>query len=68
MASQQDSYGSLEASLLLCPKCNRAMPVRKHLLLILPEGDKYEYLCSRCGSVCGEKIEPEVPAAARRYV
>ncbi len=33
------------------------MPVRKRLLLILPEGDKYEYLCPQCGSVCGTKIE-----------
>ena len=35
----------MEASLLACPKCNRAVKVRKRLLLILPEGDKYEYVC-----------------------
>jgi len=29
----------MEASLLACPKCNRAVAVRKRLLLILPEGD-----------------------------
>jgi hypothetical protein len=33
------------------------MPVRKQLLLILPEGNKFEYLCTTCSSLCGEKIE-----------
>jgi len=33
------------------------MPVRKKLLLILPEGNKFEYLCTSCSSLCGEKIE-----------
>jgi hypothetical protein len=30
--------------------------VRKRLLLVLPEGDKYEYLCARCFSTVGTKI------------
>lgn len=67
MAQQEDSYGSLEASLLLCPTCRQAMPVRKRLLLVLREGDKYEYVCTRCDSVCGDKIEPE-PPGPRRFV
>ena len=46
----------MEASLLACPKCGRAVAVRKRLLLILPEGDKYEYVCPECGSTCGETI------------
>lgn len=58
----QSSYDNLEASLLLCPKCRQAQPVRKRLLLVLPEGDKYEYVCTQCGSTCGDKIE--VPARA----
>jgi hypothetical protein len=32
------------------------MPVRERLLLILPEGEKYEYLCVRCGTSVGDKI------------
>jgi DNA-directed RNA polymerase subunit RPC12/RpoP len=24
--------------------------------LVLPEGDKYEYLCARCGTSVGDKI------------
>ncbi len=63
----QDSFDQLEATMLFCPKCRVAGPVRKRLLLILPQGDKYEYLCSRCGSICGDKIEPERPTP-RRYI
>ena len=63
----RDAFEQLEASLLFCPKCREAMPVRKRLLLILPEGNKFEYLCSRCASICGDKIEPDVPET-RRYV
>ncbi len=58
----QASYDQLEASLLYCPKCRTAVALRKHLLLILPEGDKYEYTCVHCGSICGDKIEYSAPA------
>ena len=54
----QASYEQLEASLLFCPRCREAVPVRKRLLLVLPQGDKYEYVCTRCVSVCGDKLEP----------
>ncbi|MBI3785243.1 MAG: hypothetical protein HY270_17765 [Deltaproteobacteria bacterium] len=57
----RDAYDQLEASMLLCPKCRVAQPVRKRLLLVLPQGDKYEYVCTRCGSVCGDKVEPLPP-------
>src|SRR5207253_629977 len=30
---EPEGYGSLEASLLHCPRCRQAMPVRKRLLL-----------------------------------
>ena len=33
------------------------MPVFERLLLVLPDGEKYEYLCARCGSSVGDKIE-----------
>jgi hypothetical protein len=55
------TYEDLEATLLLCPRCREAMPVRKRLLLVLPEGDKFEYLCQRCGTTCGTKIERPPP-------
>ncbi len=63
----RDAFDQLEATLLFCPKCRAAMPVRKHLLLILPQGNKFEYLCSQCGAVCGDKIEPD-RAEDRRYM
>jgi hypothetical protein len=34
-----------------------AVPVIKTLLLILPDGDKYEYRCRFCGSVVGDKMD-----------
>ncbi|MBI3302581.1 MAG: cytoplasmic protein [Deltaproteobacteria bacterium] len=59
--AKQPSFQQLEASLLYCPQCRQAMPVRKKLLLILPEGNKFEYLCTACSSTCGDKIEPGDP-------
>lgn len=58
---RQPSFERMEASLLACPKCRVAVPVRKRLLLILPEGDKYEYVCPHCGSTCGDTIIKETP-------
>ncbi len=53
----QSSYDEFEATELYCPKCGKAVPVIKSLLLILPEGDKYEYRCRFCGTSVGEKID-----------
>jgi len=53
------SFGQFEASELFCERCRRAVPVRKRLLLILPEGDKYEYLCAFCSNSLGTKMEFE---------
>ena len=55
--SQQ--FEELEASSLFCPKCKTAVPVRKKLLLVLPEGEKLEYLCTQCGSSVGSKTSKE---------
>ena len=57
------AFEKFEATLLACPKCRRAVQVRKRLLLVLPEGDKYEYLCPQCGSTCGSTVErtPRAP-------
>jgi hypothetical protein len=56
---RRPAFERMEASLLACPTCKRAVQVRKRLLLILPEGDKYEYVCPHCGSTCGTTIQPE---------
>jgi hypothetical protein len=50
-------FDDLEASSLFCPKCKTAVPVRKRLLLVLPEGERYEYLCAYCSTSVGRKIE-----------
>ncbi len=47
----------IEAQSLLCPRCRVAQPVRKKLLLVLPEGDKYAYFCAVCGEQVGSKLE-----------
>ena len=48
-------YDSLEASELFCSTCKTARPVRRHLLLVLPTGNKYEYRCAVCGTPVGAK-------------
>ena len=55
--SSNEMYEQFEATSLYCSRCREAVPVRKKLLLILPEGDEYEYLCARCGSSVGIKLE-----------
>ena len=54
---QPHNFDELEAMELYCPKCRAAVPVRKYLLLVLPEGDKYEYRCQYCGTAVGDKID-----------
>jgi hypothetical protein len=64
---RQPAFQRMEASLLACPKCRVAVPVRKRLLLVLPEGDKYEYLCPTCGSTCGTTIEKPDDARGKLF-
>jgi hypothetical protein len=52
---KQEGYGEFRASELYCQKCGMAVPVRERLLLVLPDGELYEYLCIRCGASVGEK-------------
>ena len=54
---KRPDFDQLEAMELYCPECSRAVPVRKSLLLVLPEGDKYEYRCQYCGTTVGNKID-----------
>lgn len=55
MRQDQAQYRDLEATELFCPKCKKAQPVRQHLLLVLPSGNKYEYRCARCGASVGSR-------------
>jgi hypothetical protein len=51
----QSDFEEFEATELFCPQCRRAVAVRKVLLLILPDGDKYEYRCRFCGTKVGDQ-------------
>ncbi|MCK4390362.1 MAG: hypothetical protein KAV83_09020 [Desulfobacterales bacterium] len=53
---EQETFKEFDAIELYCPECKRAVPVRKRLLLVLPEGDKYEYLCALCSTSVGSKL------------
>lgn len=53
----EQSYDQFNASLLYCNKCGRAMPVRQRLLLVLPDGELYDYTCQGCNSSVGSKTE-----------
>ena len=52
-----DAYKEFDAMELYCQRCKQAVPVRKRLLLVLPEGDKYEYLCALCSTTVGTKMD-----------
>ena len=58
MNNERD-YEALEASELYCPTCKTAQPVRRHLLLVLPTGNKYEYRCAVCASKVGAKDDTD---------
>ncbi|HJU61769.1 MAG TPA: cytoplasmic protein [Candidatus Binatia bacterium] len=53
----EQSFDQFNATLLYCNKCRRAMPVRERLLLVLPDGDLYDYTCQGCNSSIGSKKE-----------
>ena len=55
----REQYRDFDATELYCPQCRRAMPVRKRLLLVLAEGDKYDYTCVACGTSVGDKLVTE---------
>jgi hypothetical protein len=49
------SFESFHASSLYCPKCRQAVPVREKLLLILPDGQLFDYVCVYCATSVGTK-------------
>ncbi len=48
-------FENLRASSLFCNKCNKAMPVRERLLLVLPEKEVFDYLCTGCSASLGQR-------------
>lgn len=55
----QSDFAEFEASELYCQGCKRSQPVRKRLLMILPDGNKYDYTCSVCGASVGSKMDDD---------
>ena len=58
------SFDQFNAALLYCNKCGKAMPVRERLLLVLPDGELYDYSCEGCNSSVGTKTERAGPKQA----
>jgi hypothetical protein len=57
-----EQFEEFQASVLFCRHCRQPRPVRERLLLILPEGELHEYLCSACGgSVGSRRVEAPPP-------
>ena len=52
----RETYKDFDATELFCPRCKKAVSVRKRLLLILQEGEKYDYTCVYCGTSIGDKL------------
>ena len=55
MTKKRPQFDQFEVSELFCSRCRAARPVRRHLLLMLPTGNKYEYRCAACGTAVGAK-------------
>jgi hypothetical protein len=55
----REQYKDFDATELFCAQCQRAVPVRKRLLLVLANGDKYDYICTHCGASVGDKLVTE---------
>jgi hypothetical protein len=57
------AFQELQASVLFCGRCRAPRPVRERLLLVLPDGDLYEYLCAACGDSVGSRKVTAAPPA-----
>jgi hypothetical protein len=69
----QQQFENFTASSLYCEKCKAAMPVRERLLLVLPDKEIFDYLCTGCGSsvgrreiTAGEKLMAQAMGGRRR--
>jgi hypothetical protein len=48
-------FEEFQASVLFCARCKQPQPVRERLLLVLPDGELHEYLCTGCGASVGSR-------------
>ncbi len=61
-------FEQFEATSLFCARCKKAVPIRKKLLLVLPDGSLFDYLCTYCSSSVGTKKEPLTEIPSQRTV
>jgi len=75
VSMNQPQFENFTASSLYCEKCQAAMPVRERLLLVLPDKEIFDYLCTECGSSVGQRevtagdklaVQSSTPRRARR--
>ena len=75
IAMSQKQFENFTASRLYCEKCKVATPVRERLLLVLPDKEIFDYLCTECGSSVGQRevtagdklaVQSSTPRRARR--
>ncbi len=60
---QQDrQFEKLTATHLYCNNCGRSMPVQEVLLLVLPDGELYDYRCAQCHESVGTRKETKRPS------
>ncbi len=57
----EPTFDQLNAALLYCNTCRKAMPVRERLLLVLPDGELYDYTCQGCNGSLGSKTDKSSP-------
>jgi len=57
------AFEELQATVLFCNHCRAPQPVRERLLLVLPDGELHEYLCTGCGSSVGSRKVTAPPPA-----
>ena len=63
----RQSFEEFQASVLFCNRCRAPRPVRERLLLVLPDGELNEYLCTACGgSVGSRKVTAPAPILVSR--
>ena len=72
---QQSQFENFTASSLYCEKCRATTPVREKLLLVLPDKEIFDYLCTECGSsvgqrevTAGEKMTAQAMPRRKRYL
>ena len=65
-APPPESFEEFQASVLFCGRCRAPRPVRERLLLVLPDGELYDYLCTTCGTSAGSrKVTAPSPVLVR---